>query len=139
MTMDRSGVFPESWVRKQEQTWLLHQIWREGFHTTGSDEFDVGLRHLPADVFFFDGPHSALDQFRGLIQYAFAWNEDGVVVIVDDYQLADARRGTRRALEVLTSEAFGWELLWESESVDPAGWRGENGIFVFQKKKGRRQ
>jgi len=70
-------------------------------------------RHFPIDVFCFDGPHDALDQFRALLYFHSSWDPAGVVVVVDDFQVPDVARATEAGLGVLT-QGFGWRVLFRS-------------------------
>uniref|UniRef100_A0A7S2W6B9 Uncharacterized protein n=1 Tax=Rhizochromulina marina TaxID=1034831 RepID=A0A7S2W6B9_9STRA len=80
----------------------------------GADAEMLGARRK-VDIYFYDGPHNTLDQYRGIIQYEPLFNEQ-VVVVVDDWHLDDVQMGTRMALEVLESN-FGWEVLLETSEV----------------------
>lgn len=54
----------------------------------------------PVNIYFFDGPHTEQDQFDG-ISFVLPALEKNFVLIVDDYNLPEVRKGTERAIQAL--------------------------------------
>lgn len=50
-----------------------------------------------ANIYLFDGPHSAEDQYDG-IRLVMPSLQDEFILIVDDYNWVDVRNGTQRAI-----------------------------------------
>ena len=109
----------------------------------------VPLRSAPRPLFRAlpfprAGPHDALDQWRGLVEFEALWRPEGVVVVVDDFQRRDVQRSTEAALHLLAGPSFGWEILLASACHEapsgegPSGGRAvqrdANGIYVLRKK-----
>lgn len=59
--------------------------------------FDFNDLNFEANIFLFDGPHEEQDQYDG-IALAVPSLQDDFVLIVDDYNWGDVRRGTQRAI-----------------------------------------
>ena len=86
------------------------------------------------DVYFFDGPHSELDQYDGIVRALPALKPE-FVLIVDDYNWPQVRKGTRRALAraglVVKS---GWEIRTTMNNTHPqqggATTDWHNGYFI---------
>lgn len=58
----------------------------------------VDYKHLgPFNVYFFDGPHKEQDQYDG-VTYTLPALADNFVLIVDDWNKTNVRRGTFRAI-----------------------------------------
>lgn len=56
------------------------------------------INHI--NIYLFDGPHTEIDQYDGVVVVQPALN-DIYVLIVDDYNWADVRNGTNRAINLL--------------------------------------
>jgi hypothetical protein len=70
---------------------------------------DLAAQLPPFDIYLFDGPHEEIDQYDGLIR-ALPVLADAFVFICDDWNWAQVRSGTHRAI----IEA-GLELLYSAE------------------------
>lgn len=86
------------------------------------------------NVYLFDGPHEAQDQFDG-VSLALPALEQRLVLIVDDWNWTQVRSGTLRALEQLRLDVlFAWEVRTTLDNTHPAiasersDWH--NGYFI---------
>ena len=97
------------------------------------DAFALDITELPTiDIFFYDGGHEALDQFRGLLDFEprFA---DTVLLIVDDFHEVAVQDATDAAVDVLTT-ALHWRLLFQSSFFSSDEIREANAIFLLEKR-----
>ena len=82
------------------------------------------------DVYFYDGEHQEINQYRALQHYYDAM-ADTFIFMVDDWSWAKVQNGTYRAINEL-----GFKTLHKQEfygSDDSNGWWNGCGIFVLQK------
>ena len=89
----------------------------------------------PFSVYFFDGPHEALDHYRALAEY-FRYLSPRSVVVVDDWNFVDVRRGTMAALEHLPVDIVYRKEIVTTRNVatDETEWHNGVAIFVLKKK-----
>ena len=111
-----------------------------------SDFRSVAWSHIGRyNVYLFDGPHAMQDQYDGLALAAPAL-EDSFVFIVDDWNWAEVREGTRAAITAtgMNSE-YEIEVLTSDDNVHP-GEKGfatnetsdwHNGYFISVLTKGK--
>ncbi|MCK5359862.1 MAG: glycosyltransferase family 92 protein, partial [Gammaproteobacteria bacterium] len=101
------------------------------------DCFEVERESLgKIDIYLFDGNHSAESQYRA-IEYYYPALSDLAVVIIDDWNFPDVRKGTKKALEALNIKVeYSKEIILPQDEVanmprhkGKYGWW--NGIFVM--------
>lgn len=84
----------------------------------------------PPDVFYYDGPHTALDQEKALTHFGPKC-ADQFIYMVDDLNWKQVQAGTRKGLEK-------FNVLWELEifsrgDSQPDWWNGF-GVFILEQK-----
>lgn len=88
-------------------------------------QVDFGGLALPFNVYLFDGPHTAKDQFDGIVLAQPALDRD-FVLIVDDWNWPQVREGTTAALNQLGVRlAFVLEIKTTQDDSCPP----ENSLF----------
>ena len=109
---------------------------REGSYTfIHDDAFKVNPGSLPGpfNVYFFDGPHDELSQYRAFSRYNRVLT-DTFIAIVDDWNHPAAKTGTRKVFEDLCYDVE-WEVeLPATKNGDLSNWW--NGLYVALVSKG---
>lgn len=94
-----------------------------------------------ANVYLFDGPHSEQDQYEGVV-IAQPALDDSYILIVDDYNWLNVRRGTERAIKDLNLHVeFSIEIRTTQDGSHPkllhsANSDWHNGYFLAAVNKG---
>ncbi len=103
---------------------------------------DLAARHLPFEVYLFDGPHEEQDQHDGLIAALPALTEE-FVFICDDWNWWPVRAGTHRAIvQGGLQMLYGAEIRTTLDNTHPeiafkdSDWH--NGYFIGVLRKPRR-
>ena len=132
------------------ENWSQFDGTREEFMSTAARHLDTGTLHIiekdcfkvdPAgiglfDIYYYDGDHSADSHARAIRRFYECLN-DRAVIIVDDWNWDDVRRGTQAAMAELDIPIiFKREIfLPEADVVDMPRHRGRdtwwNGIYVM--------
>ena len=99
-----------------------------------SDCFVVDKTKLtgPYDVYFYDGGHSATDQYRALTYYTDVLADD-FILVVDDWMQLEVQRGTLFSLRDLDYNVL-WENHCRSIDNDPLNWWCGMYVAVVSKK-----
>lgn len=102
------------------------------FYDKDCFEFDLSLIKQPVDIYFYDGRHFYEDQFKAITYYYPILNEESIIII-DDFNLQEAKLGTEAALK-----ETGLKILEKYEL--PARFNGDtelywNGVLVLKVKK----
>lgn len=137
------SVAIDSWVDKtwgtnNEETFLQNAnrfLSPEQFVLINEDCFKVETARFttPFDIYFFDGAHTEEAQYKALEYYDSVLAKD-LIFVVDDWNMPEAKTGTRNAIKDL-----GWQIEreWELESLrDGDRLRWWNGLFVAVMHKG---
>jgi hypothetical protein len=95
----------------------------------------------PFDIYLFDGPHTADDQYDGIVMAQPALAEEHILV-VDDWNLVAARAGTQRAIaELGLTVAGAIEIRTAPDDIHPevhgAASDWHNGYFIAALRKAR--
>lgn len=99
------------------------------------------FEHAPAlpanhfNVYLYDGGHSEEDHYRGIKDFWFAL-ADEAVILVDDFNWADVRNGTRRAFaELGIKPVFSHEVYTQEAhaAFKPDEWWNGTAIFIIRK------
>lgn len=102
-----------------------------------SDCFHVDASHLSKfNIYFYDGEHSEENQYKALTHF-YPCLDETFILIIDDWNFPDARKGTRRAISDLglkpVYEKEVYNLSHQYPQFDYQGWF--NGVYVAVMKK----
>ena len=82
------------------------------------------------DVYFYDGDHQEINQYRALQHYYDSMAET-FIFMVDDWSYPIVQNGTYRAINELELKTLHKEEFYSAD--DSSGWWNGCGIFVLQK------
>ena len=105
-----------------------HATPSHAFHDMDYREYFETLHREPIGVYVYDGEHSYENQLRGL-EAAEPFFADGCLVLVDDTNWEEPRRGT---LDFIAASRHGYERLFDEPTADkshPTFW---NGVMAFR-------